>query len=467
MPSVNAFPKSSRKRKNELNDLPDYVLKPIQRVPLAEYKKQLRERVAGDGFLNPIFVKSGRLASRNHLLKPQKRIKRSQSAGRNNIAFEAQTQIGGDDGEPDPIVPPTQTQRAASNGTIGYGLRVRRERNRRPTTRAARGQQLPFTSASPPLEDDSGQSRAGILPFTSRAPPARFIPLVTPLSTSHDDPEDTVRSPRPAEQVPGLIQPRVGFANRFKRKRSLPQDHIESPDKEEQERTVKPKNQRGYARKVAGYWAPPTTDQGDWVLNGSSPSPPTADDIQESALFLPSDTQFEGPLTERGEEVKQQRAPLSLPHDDDVGTSPTHQPTVQDTTPTGDQPSNRMSGAQLCHDLLHRVAHRDTPIVPLARSTRGARRHEMAKRVAQKTTHGPVESGPSHGFTTQAMVETPAKEDDEIVYEPDPSQIRRREEFESLLAAGGAVNRSESRSKAASESTRNGMPGCTGIHQVR
>lgn len=456
LPGFNTTGKNGRKRKNELNDLPECVLKPIEKISFADYKKQLKERVPGDGFLNPQLVKSGRLASRDSLLRPQKRIRRSKSGSRDNL-WGGQTQIRGDDGEPDPIIPPTQTQRVSSNGTSGLGGVCTRERVRQPTKRIT-GPRLRFTSTSPRPDVRLGNAQ---LRFTSRAPPP---PRGQPTSSIVRDTYDTsdVMPPRPAEEISGLAQPKVGqgVINRFRHNQS--HSPIENGggdlDQTTEERLEPPAHERsggkhGFVRKVPGFWAPPTAQQDEWVLRGS---PLANHDVLNPTPFSPT-TNLPGPALKDGPgEGKQGPTPLFLSHDEVLATSLSQCQTNQASTANLDQPSNRMSGAELCNDLLHRVALKELPILPHAKSSREAKRDEMAKRVAQKTIKGSADARPSLGFTTQAMAGGSSGDDavEGFAYEPGPSQMRRREQFGLLLASEKAAQGASSQTKSAADASK-------------
>lgn len=439
------------------------MLRPIKTITLQEYKKQQKGRSAGDGFLNPILVKSGRLAQRDAALRPVKRARKTGGGNATAWVDYDQTPIMGDDGQLDPIMPPTQTQREASQ-LAGFGARHAKQKKRIVKRFVEPRPNLPFTSVSPRPEDEDqdeedlpqSTARTG-LAFTTRQPRTMAVHTsVTHSNIDHDvnDPEDADEKPvHPAPQVLQLAQPRVGFRNRIKNRERLreadgdeialgtPGAEAEDDIVDEQEQPGAAQPAQGFARKVPGFWAPPLSQEDAWALVGGQdqlrpphpPSPPPTTSAPEAGPSMGKTSMTQ--QVPQGLQRREDQAPLFLPHSEE---SPAVTGTGTGSGPT-QRPLKGMSGAQLCDDLLLRNSLLNLPIIPSAKTARSAKRDEMANRVAnkgsasahgQKETQAPYQQEKREGEALFLELDDEIEQpDDGPAYEPTSSQVRRRARF--------------------------------------
>ena len=438
------------------DDLPSYVLKPIERIPLGQYRQQLRTRLPHDGFVNQTLVKAGRLAARDELLVKRRRIRSTGANGRTRGFHNYQTPIVGDDGVVDDIMPPTQTQRDSNHTPdpidpdqeeprhLGFAARHRRIQRSRPDHQSATGRvgRLRFTTqarAQGSGSDHSLQSDSAGLKFTLRSPPrtdtTAHVSFVN--DTYEDEQEEYVQ---PAPDIPELARPRVGYISRFrthKRARSeneevdeLEDDYGEEDEQEEErenhERAGRAREERrGFIRKVKGFRAPPADKNGGLIYGDPIQEDHNEEDRQEEDIDHPDDLRHNTEQAHDHQDVssgaagtdKTRRAPLFLTGGDNLESTTsntvsglshelatgrnqsTAAPTNTNTgTGTGKGSGSGLSGAQLCDNLLTRTALLAFPVLP-TKSAREAKRDERAKRIMRKHDHQEVGAAGTNGAT--------------------------------------------------------------------
>lgn len=452
--------KTTRKRRSkyDIPILPVSVLKPIKTVPADEYKRLLKTRVPGDGFINPYLVKAGRIGTRDAILQEQHpHQSRSRATGRSRPqGFIGRYPLEGQD-DTDPVLTPTQDldSRAPSDNKAGFGAR-QLARVRATTEKFSKLRpKLPFTSRSPPhlstgtgTTDDREHHFNGMR-FTTKSPPRTSDDRHTPDWQEGSRQEDDIAQPAP--DVPGLIQPavRLGFAAMInKRKVDFEEDVKTGADRAQ----IRPG--RGFIRSRPGFHSPHPQEAG-WLQSGdqdhrqSPPGFPIANDhFDVSPHHRPSHPRQQG-------EQPDQQEPLFLDHstgmdqeedeDRDLDSNPSQNDrgAKHHTTSTSDPTANDgISGARLCDDLLRNSALLNVPIQKPKKTKRDSKREEVARRVQERaTTARPemVASGESEDTQERKVLnEIPLfepieneveRDEEEQAHLPTATQLRRRKEF--------------------------------------
>jgi len=425
-----------RKSRFDIPNLPSSVLKPIATLPAEEYKKQLKLRNPGDGFLNPVLIKAGRLGTRDVILKQhQSRIR---NTGKKR-GVKTQTPTVDEIGEPDPIVVSQSTQ-VPRGEQPGFAVR-QMERVRATTARYQKLRpKLPFTSQSPPPHRstlDGGSNPRGHgygMRFTARSPPRRHSSVSGPI-TPETGAETSQPAPRPALDVPGLIAPKVGFGSRYKKRPVGYADDSEST-RTSVSHVQSTGNGEGFIRRRPGFQEPPPAEEG--VLYGDEQM---IDGIgYNGGLGTPTERDS------RAGHQPQQQEPLFLEHDEDFdrdhdhdddrdleSNASRHDPiTLPDSTALI-TPNTGLSGAQLCNNLLQSAVKLPLPL-KTAKSRREEKREEMARRIKEREETG-TPFGEQGGVRLTDKVHElgplfdDIEDEDEVEFRPTMSQLKRRKEF--------------------------------------
>jgi hypothetical protein len=419
----------------DIPNLPPSVLKPIATIPAEEYIKQRKSRIPGDGFLNPVLIKAGRLGTRDAIIKQhQSRIR---STGRRGV--KTQTPIYNDKGDPDPIeVTQTQTQsQVPRDDQPGFAVR-QIERAKATTARYEKSRpKLPFTSASPPLPPRLETNNNGHrIRFTARSPPRpRHGGYNQEIDMDYDD--ENPPTARPAQDIPGLVTPKVGFGTRYKKRvdfdNANPNDtHLPAPQPGQ-----------GFIRRRSGLlWEPSSAEvRGEPIYH-------IEDEMERKEPASSTLPVGMGQYRNRNEKDQE---PLFLPHDEadrdvddtqdqDIESNTSRHDPAPAKTINNDNSSNLtrndtgLSGAQLCNTLLQSAVNLPLPLKRTSKSRREEKREEMARRINERDeskTPRPEGMGLSdkvHGYGP-LFDELELEEEQEVGLQPTMSQLRRRREF--------------------------------------
>lgn len=424
-----------RKSRFDIPNLPSTVLKPIATLPAEEYKKQLKLRNPGDGFLNPVLIKAGRLGTRDVILKQhQSRIR---NTGKMR-GVKTQTPIVDEMGEPDPIVVSQSTQ-VPRGDQPGFAVR-QMERVRATTARYQKLRpKLPFTSQTPPPHRSTSDGESNPrgydhgMRFTARSPPRRDPSANGPI-TPESEAETYQPAPRPALNVPGLIAPKVGFGSRYKKRPVGYADDSESTRTSVSHVQSTGKGE-GFIRRRPGFQGPPPAEEGvlygdeqtvgEFGNNGNSGTPMERDSRaghhhEQEPLFLEHDEVVDG----------------DHEHDDDRdldSNASRHDPITRPDSTALITPNTGLSGAQLCNNLLQSTVKLPLPL-KTAKSRREEKREEMARRIKEREETGTPFAEQGGVRLTDKVHELGPLFDDiedenDIEFRPTMSQLKRRKDF--------------------------------------
>lgn len=370
------------------------------------------------------------MGTRDAIIKQhQSRIK---STGKRGV--KTQTPIVDPQGDPDPIeVSQTQTQ-VPRDEQPGFAVR-QLERVKATTARYQKLRpKLPFTSQSPPpvsYHTDGDRENGRAMRFTAQSPP-RPRRQYHEVDFDMEDEEDNRPTARPADDVPGLMAPKVGFGSRYKKKNV--ETHSDPSDT-----TTSASTGQGFIRRRPKY----TRETSSATIRGEP-------------IYEQNDTGIEEPEPRSTQEARGQhkgssqyeQEPLFLSHhefdkdmdviedeDQDRDIEVESNRSTHDTVPEPRTEINTgLSGAQLCNNLLKSAANLPLPLIRSTKSKREEKREEMARRIIERdhlsrTTRPEGKRLSEKVHEHGPLFDELENDDEEVGHQPTLSQLERRRVF--------------------------------------